>query len=74
MRHGTSSGDRAAIDAAIGGLAQEPRPTQARRLVNSCEWRLRVRDFRVIYEINDDDREVYVLAVLRRGEGTYRDV
>lgn len=74
LRHGTSPEDRAAIDAAIRGLTLEPRPIQARPLVNSDQWRLRVRDFRIIYEIDDTDREVVVLAVVRRGEGTYKDV
>jgi len=74
LRRGTSSADRNAIDRAIQGLAEQPRPAQARRLVNSDLWRLRVRDYRVIFAIDDDAQLVHVHSVARRGEGTYRNV
>lgn len=37
--------------AAIEALANDPRPSGCRKLINSPYWRIRVGDYRVIYEI-----------------------
>ena len=55
--------------AAVHGLAQEPRPRGARKLTGAREdWRLRVGDHRVVYEIEYDARLVRVLRVRHRRE------
>jgi len=49
----------------IDALASEPRPRGARRLSGHAKlWRLRVGDYRIVYEVRD--REL-VVAVVRLG-------
>ena len=49
----------------IDALAHEPRPRGARRLSENARlWRLRVGDYRIVYEIRD--REL-IVAVIRLG-------
>ena len=42
------------IITAIGGLAKEPRPTGVKKLSGRDAWRIRVGDYRVIYEIDSE--------------------
>lgn len=57
------------IQAAIELLAEQPRPSGAKKLVGgSGEWRVRTGDYRIVYEINDDVLLVLVIAVGRRRE------
>jgi mRNA interferase RelE/StbE len=54
---------------AIQGLAYEPRPVGCRKLTGSInDWRIRVGDYRVIYEIADAIRIVRVNRVRHRRE------
>jgi mRNA interferase RelE/StbE len=54
---------------AIRALAQNPRPPGCRKLVSSeNDWRIRVGDYRVIYEIADTIRIVRVNRVRHRRE------
>lgn len=54
---------------AIQGLANNPRPPGCRKLVGSKnDWRIRVGDYRVIYEIADVIRVVRVNRVRHRRE------
>jgi mRNA interferase RelE/StbE len=54
---------------AIQRLAKNPRPTGCRKLAGADnDWRIRVGDYRVIYEIVDDIRVVRVNRVRHRGE------
>ena len=56
---------RRLIQAAIELLAENPRPPKAKPLVNADgAWRVRVGDYRVVYEIND---AVLLVLVLRMG-------
>jgi mRNA interferase RelE/StbE len=58
------------IDAAIRDLSQDPRPPGCRRLSRrGDEWRIRVGDYRIVYEIHDDSRKVLVLEVWHRQRG-----
>jgi len=58
---------RLRIQAALELLATEPRPPAAIRLVGgSGEWRVRTGDYRIIYEIEDDQLLVLVLRVGHR--------
>lgn len=50
----------------IWNLGEEPRPTGSRKLTGREGWRIRVGDYRVIYEIDDAHRTVTVLHVGHR--------
>jgi mRNA interferase RelE/StbE len=61
--------DRRRIQAALELLADGPRPPASKMLVNSGgAWRVRVGDFRIVYEIEDDRLVVLVLALGHRRE------
>ena len=52
---------------AIRGLARAPRPKGCRKIVGShSDWRLRVGDYRVVYEIDDAERTVRIMYVRHR--------
>ena len=54
---------------AIQALAANPRPSGCRKLAGSQhDWRIRVGDYRVIYEIGDEIRIVRVNRVRHRRE------
>lgn len=60
---------RRRIQAAVELLAENPRPPAATMLVNSGgAWRVRVGDYRVVYDIYDDRLVVLVLAAGHRRE------
>ena len=62
------SGIRIRVLTAIQALASNPRPPGCRKLVGSKhDWRIRVGDYRVIYEIADEIRIVRVNRVRHRG-------
>jgi mRNA interferase RelE/StbE len=57
------------VIAAIRALAANPRPPGCRKLTASkSDWRIRVGDYRVIYEIAHQTREVRVNRVRHRRE------
>ena len=56
------------IRAAALALADEPRPHGCRKLSIRDSWRIRVGDYRIIYEIADAVRIVTVLRVKKRDE------
>lgn len=58
------------IGRAIEGLAQQPRPAGAQLLSGSTSptWRIRVGDYRVLYEIHDDELVVLVVGAGHRRE------
>ena len=54
---------------AIRALADDPRPTGCRKISGSrSDWRIRIGTLRVIYEIDDEAREVRVMRVRHRRE------
>ena len=54
---------------AIRGLVHNPRPPGCRKLTGSKnDWRIRVGDYRVVYEIADEIRIVRVNRVRHRRE------
>jgi len=60
---------RRRIQAAIELLAADPRPPSATQLVGGAgEWRVRTGDYRIIYEIQDQQLVVLVLSVGHRRE------
>lgn len=52
--------------AAIDQLATEPRPAGCIKLSGRAQWRVRVGDYRVLYEIHDDALLVLVIEVGHR--------
>ena len=57
------------VIAALHGLRQNPRPPGCRKLTGTkADWRIRVGDYRVIYEIADVIRVVRVHRIRHRGE------
>lgn len=53
----------------IRALADNPRPTGCRKLAGSeSDWRLRVGDYRIIYEVDDAENTVRVFRVRHRRE------
>jgi mRNA interferase RelE/StbE len=64
-----SSEIHARVIAAIQTLAANPRPPGCRKLTGSKnDWRIRVGDYRVVYEIADAIRVVRVNRVRHRRE------
>ena len=60
---------RRRIQAAIELIADEPRPSGAKKLVGGeGAWRVRTGDYRIVYEINDGVLLVLVIAVGHRRE------
>jgi mRNA interferase RelE/StbE len=58
---------RRRVQSAIDLLAVDPRPPAARQLVGgSGEWRVRTGDFRIIYEIHDQQLLILVVKVGHR--------
>ncbi len=54
------------VEAALRALADDPRPRGTRELQGREGRRLRVGDYRVVYEVDDDQRVVTVLQVAHR--------
>ena len=56
--------------AAILALADDPRPAGARKLkgFNPPAWRLRIGEYRIVYEVYEDEILVIVVNVAPRGE------
>ena len=59
------------VSGTIDGLVEEPRPRGCVSMRGSGTWRIRVGDYRIIYEIDDDRRAVEILKVAHRRE-SYR--
>jgi len=51
---------------AIRSLGEDPRPHGCRKLARREGWRVRVSDYRIIYEIDDTARVVTVLDIGHR--------
>jgi mRNA interferase RelE/StbE len=60
---------RSRVAGALRSLADDPRPVGSRKLAGTKhDWRIRVGDYRVIYEIADSIRVVRVYRVRHRRE------
>jgi mRNA interferase RelE/StbE len=60
------------IVAAMRNLSQNPRPVGVKRLAGREGWRIRVGDYRVLYEIRDESLIVLVVAIGHRREVYHR--
>ena len=58
------------IVAHVYALEENPRPRGARKLTSREEWRIRVGDWRVLYEI-DDAQQVVTIAVVKSRQSAY---
>jgi len=58
---------------AVKSLAEEPRPQGVRKIRGAENaYRIRVGNYRVVYDVYDSDNLVLILQVARRSETTYR--
>lgn len=55
--------------AVLSLLADEPRPSASKKLTGRSAWRVRTGNWRIIYEIHDDELLIMVIAA-----GNRRDV
>ena len=67
----------AAIRAALKGLARDPLDRRANPHVAQLheygyDWRLRVRDYRVLYNLDPMQRLIFVGDIARRSRTTYK--
>jgi mRNA interferase RelE/StbE len=63
--------DYARVAAAIAALASNPRPPGCVKLTGSTYWRLRVGDYRILYEI-DDTGQLVIVATVGHRRDVYR--
>lgn len=59
---------QAAVYDAIRALEADPRPPGCRKLVGQVGWRIRVGDYRVVYEINDPEHGIAIVQIGHRRE------
>ncbi len=53
----------------IKALAENPRPANCRKLTGSKnDWRIRIGDYRVLYEIDEKAKAVRIMRVRHRRE------
>jgi mRNA interferase RelE/StbE len=58
---------------AVRRLAEEPRPEGVRKIKGAeRSYRIRVGSYRVVYKLNDNEKLVLILQIVRRSETTYR--
>lgn len=50
----------------IRELGNKPRPDGCRKLVGRSGWRIRIGDYRVIYEVDDQQKTVTILSIGHR--------
>lgn len=61
------------IIAALDELVHNPRPRGAVKLANTADaWRIRIGDYRVLYEIEDQRLLVYVIRIAHRRDAYRR--
>lgn len=52
----------------LSALEKNPRPTGCKKLADREAWRVRVRDYRIIYEIEDRVLRIIVVSIGHRRE------
>lgn len=64
---------------AIEGLADDPRPVGEPKIKPplvvyqyAAQYRLKIRNYRVLYDVDDKQRIVWIFDVRKRNERTYR--
>lgn len=56
------------VSDAIDSLAAEPRPHGATKLAGRSDYRVRVGDWRVVYEVDDSRRRIVIVRVAHRSD------
>jgi mRNA interferase RelE/StbE len=56
------------VVAAVQALSEQPRPHGCVKLSHSESWRIRIGDYRVIYDIDDRSQQIVVLHIGHRRE------
>ena len=63
---------------AVEALGDNPRPWGEPKIKPplvvyqfTAQYRLRVRDYRVLYDVDDETKTVWILALRKRNEQTY---
>ena len=59
---------QASVSAALLALEHKPRPATVKKLKGRDAWRIRVGDYRVIYEVHDQVLQVLVITIGHRRE------
>ena len=59
---------RKRIAPAIQGLSIDPRPPGVKKLAGQDLWRIRVGDYRIVYQIHDRQILVLIVAIGHRGD------
>jgi len=54
------------VKTSVQNLSQEPRPQGCKKLTGREGWRIRVGDYRVIYEIDDSQQRLTILHIGHR--------
>jgi len=52
----------------LAALETNPRPADVKKLKGRPAWRIRIGDYRAIYEINDQSRQIILVTVGHRRE------
>ena len=52
----------------LAALEAHPRPGDVKKLKGRSAWRIRIGDYRAIYEINGQSRQIIVVTVAHRRE------
>ncbi|KAF0153324.1 MAG: plasmid stabilization system [Ignavibacteria bacterium] len=50
----------------LGSLANNPFPQNSKKLKNRNGYRLRIGEYRIIYEINENEKSIIILRVAHR--------
>ena len=69
-----SGQDYKAIAKVFTSLEQEPRPPNVKKLAGSGLWRIRVRQFRIVYAIDNEAKLITIARIARRKENTYKSL
>jgi mRNA interferase RelE/StbE len=56
------------VNKAIARLAENPRPPGAKKLTAREGYRVRVGDYRVLYQVDDEAKVVTIYRVMARGD------
>ncbi|MBI2836525.1 MAG: type II toxin-antitoxin system RelE/ParE family toxin [Chloroflexi bacterium] len=56
------------VNRAIAGLAENPRPPGAKKLTAGDGYRVRVGDYRILYQVDDRAKVVIIYRVRSRGD------
>ena len=58
---------------AVDKLAAEPRPHGVRKIKEAVTaYRIRVGNYRIVYDVYDDKKAIIILQVVRRSETKYK--